>query len=105
MPASQTRLRPPSRLSRARPIKAVNFICSVTTAKRVTLVGDFNAWHPNATPMKRQPDGCWRVQVEIKAGHHHYQFLVDGKPMLDPHAHGVAHNQQGEKVSMINVGH
>jgi len=55
--------------------------------------------------MKRQPDGCWRAQVQLKAGHHHYQFLVDGKPMLDPRAEGVAHNRQGEKVSMISVGH
>jgi hypothetical protein len=41
----------------------------------------------------------------LKAGHHHYQFLVDGKPMLDPRAHGVARNEQGEKVSMVSVGH
>ena len=105
MPVAQPRLRPPLHLSRTKTIKPVNFICAVTTARHVTLIGDFNDWHPHATPMKRQADGCWRVQLQLRAGHHHYQFLVDGKPMLDPHAHGVARNEQDEKVSMVSVGH
>jgi 1,4-alpha-glucan branching enzyme len=99
------RLRPPPRLTPTKTIKPVNFICAVTTAKRVTLVGDFNDWHPDASPMWRQPDGCWHAQVQLANGHHHYQFLVDGKPMLDPRAQGVARNEQDEKVSLISVGH
>ena len=105
MPVSHPRLRPPPHLLRIKTIKPVNFICPVATAKHVTLIGDFNDWHPHATPMKRHPDGCWHVQLQLKAGHHHYQFLVDGKPMLDPRANGVARNEQDEKVSMVCVGH
>jgi 1,4-alpha-glucan branching enzyme len=55
--------------------------------------------------MKRQADGCWHVQLPLRAGYHHYQFLVDGKPMLDPQARGVARDEQDEKVSLICVGH
>jgi len=105
MPVPHPRLRPPPRLSPAKTIKPVNFICAVTTARRVTLIGDFNDWHPQATPMKRQADGCWHVQLQLSAGHHHYQFLVDGKPMLDPRAQWVARNEEDEKVSMLCVGH
>jgi 1,4-alpha-glucan branching enzyme len=105
MPVIQPRPRLQPRFLRAKPIKPVNFFCSIATAKSVTVVGDFNDWHPHATPMKRQPDGCWRVQVEMRSGHHHYQFLVDGKPMLDPRAEGVARNEMGEKVSLVSVGH
>jgi 1,4-alpha-glucan branching enzyme len=92
-------------LSRSKTIKPVNFICAATTARHVALIGDFNAWQPGATPMQRQPDGCWQAQLSLSAGHHHYLFLVDGKPMLDPRAHGVARNAKGEKVSMLSVGH
>ncbi len=105
MPVSHVRPRPHPHLSPKKTIKPVNFICSVTSARHVSLVGDFNDWHPQATPMKRQVDGCWRVQVQLSAGFHHYQFLVDGKPMLDPHARGVARNEQDEKVSLLCVGH
>jgi hypothetical protein len=31
----------------------------------------------------------WFLQVELSHGHHEYRFLVDGKPVLDPHAAGV----------------
>jgi len=34
---------------------------------------------------------------------HHYRFLVDGKPLLDPHAQGVARDHQGEKISLLAV--
>jgi hypothetical protein len=53
--------------------------------------------------MKRQPDGGWTAQVPLTHGHHHYQFLVDGVPTLDPRAQGMARNEKNEKVSLIPV--
>jgi 1,4-alpha-glucan branching enzyme len=84
-------------------VKPVNFVCLAPGAKRVTLVGDFNDWHPEAMPLKRHVDGSWCVQVTLGHGHHHYQFLVDGKPTLDPRAQGVARNEANEKVSLLAV--
>ena len=84
-------------------LKPVNFICIAPGAKDVHLVGDFNGWDPAANPMQRQPDGAWRLQVELHHGHHHYRFMVDGKPALDPHAHGVGRDAKGEKVSLLAV--
>jgi 1,4-alpha-glucan branching enzyme len=81
----------------------VNFIYSAPHAKHVSLVGDFNEWHPNANPMTQQPDGAWIVQILLCHGHHHYRFCVDGKEVLDPKAQGVARNSKNERVSMIAV--
>ena len=103
-PLFAPRVHPLQRLPRAKTIKPVNFICAATTAKRVALIGDFNGWQSQAAPMQRQPDGCWHLQLPFAAGHHHYLFLVDGKPMLDPRAQGVARNEKGEKVSVLSVG-
>jgi 1,4-alpha-glucan branching enzyme len=83
--------------------KPVNFICVAPQAREVALVGDFNDWDAAAHPMKRQPDGAWLLQVPLHHGHHHYQFLVDGKPVLDPRAQGIARNLRSEKVSLIAV--
>lgn len=83
--------------------KPVNFICVAPQARSVALVGDFNDWDPAAFPMKRQPDGNWLIQIPLHHGHHHYQFLVDGKPTLDPKAQGIARNEQDEKVSLIAI--
>ena len=49
------------------------------------------------------PDGNWLIQIALHHGHHHYQFLIDGRPTLDPKAQGVARNEQNEKVSLIAI--
>jgi len=92
-----------ARYSAKKMSKPVNFICAAPAAQNVTLVGDFNDWDPSAFPMKRQPDGNWLIQVPLHHGHHHYQFLIDGKPTLDPKAQGIARNEKNEKVSLIAV--
>ncbi|MDB6064206.1 MAG: glycoside hydrolase family 13 domain protein [Pedosphaera sp.] len=91
------------RYSAKKTTKPVNFVCLAPTAQAVTLIGDFNDWDPAAYPMKRQPDGAWLLQVPLNHGHHHYQFLVDGKPTLDPRAQGIARNEKNEKVSLLAV--
>jgi 1,4-alpha-glucan branching enzyme len=91
------------RYSAKKMAKPVNFIFTAPAAHKVNLVGDFNDWDAAAHPMKRQPDGAWLVQVQLNHGHHHYQFLVDGKPTLDPKAQGVARNERNEKVSLLAV--
>src|SRR6266487_4563691 len=83
--------------------KPVNFICVAPDAKEVFLTGDFNDWDTASHPMHRRPDGVWFLALQLIHGHHHYRFLVDGKPLLDPKAHGTAHGLQGEKVSLVAV--
>jgi 1,4-alpha-glucan branching enzyme len=95
--------RSPHRYSAKKMAKPVNFICVAPAARSVTLIGDFNDWDPHAHPMKRQPDGAWLIQVPLHHGHHHYQFLIDGKHALDPRAQGIARNEQDQKVSLIAV--
>jgi len=101
MPGSHSH--PLARNAARKTVKPINFICTAPEAKRVTLIGDFNDWDPNAHPLKRHVDGSWSLQVTLGHGHHHYQFLIDGKPTLDPRAQGIARNEQNEKVSLLAV--
>jgi len=83
--------------------KPVNFVCRAPDAKEVFITGDFNDWHPTSHPMHRQPDGAWQIHLPLNHGHHHYRFIVDGKPVLDPRASGVARDLEGHKASLIAV--
>jgi 1,4-alpha-glucan branching enzyme len=83
--------------------KPINFYHEAPKAKTVCLVGDYNNWNPTSDPMERRVDGWWLLQVPLTHGHHQYQFMVDGKPVLDPHATGVARNERNEQVSLIAV--
>jgi 1,4-alpha-glucan branching enzyme len=97
---------PAGRYSSRRPEHSVVFFtCDAREAKSVSLVGDFNDWQPDATPMQKMPDGCWTVRLELRHGSYRYLFLVDGKPMLDPRAQGVVHepNKWHTAASLLMV--
>ena len=94
---------PADRYSAKKMAKPVNFVCVSPGAKHVFISGDFNDWDASSHPMKRQLDGAWQISLPLTHGHHHYRFLADGKPVLDPKAQGVARNHRGEKVSLIAV--
>ena len=88
------------RYSARRNLHHAIFFCHAPQAKQVALIGDFNDWDPNTTPMAKQPDGRWMVALELSHGYHHYLFWVDGKSMLDPNAAGQARNTRNEPVSL-----
>jgi cyclomaltodextrinase / maltogenic alpha-amylase / neopullulanase len=50
----------------------------------VVVVGDFNGWSHDATPMIRRDNGRFSVSVEMTEGVHLYKFMVDGKWVNDP---------------------
>jgi 1,4-alpha-glucan branching enzyme len=81
----------------------VAFFCDAPQAESVRLVGDFNGWDVAATPMQRTPDGRWMASLELKHGHHRYLFLVDGDPVLDPQATGIARDDHNNRVSLLAV--
>lgn len=56
------------------------------SAREVSLVGDFNGWDEQATPMvQRAADGTWSARVPLEPGRHTYAFVVDGQQWLvDP---------------------
>lgn len=81
----------------------VTFCCDAPNAESVRLVGDFNRWNVATTPMQRMPDGRWTASLELHHGHHRYLFLVDGEPMLDPRATGIARDDHNNRVSLLAV--
>jgi len=83
--------------------KPVNLYCAAPAARSVYLAGDFNEWDPTSHPMRRSQDGCWFIEVQLHHGHHRYYFLVDGHPVLDPQAMGIARNDRNERVSLLAV--
>lgn len=43
------------------------------------LVGDFNNWDENATPMKRKKDGSFEVTLNLPVNHEfQFRYLVNG---------------------------
>jgi 1,4-alpha-glucan branching enzyme len=65
---------------------------------RVEVTGSFNNWQRVALKRDRV-SGVWQVTIhEIPGNHtHNYMLLVNGRPMLDKNAHGLAIPQTDEE--------
>jgi hypothetical protein len=84
------------------------FVFRSASARRVSVVGDFNGWSAARTPMTREVGGdLWSVTIPIAPGRHMYRFMVDDSTFtLDPDAR-VARARDpdlGVEVSVVIVG-
>ena len=55
------------------------FDCCAPGAENVCLAGSFNEWSTDATPMKKDKNGRWKVAVELTPGRHEFKYIVDGQ--------------------------
>jgi hypothetical protein len=54
------------------------FVFRSATARRVSVVGDFNEWNAVRAPMTREAAGdLWSVTISIAPGRHTYGFMVN----------------------------
>lgn len=77
----------------------------VGEARRVALVGDFNDWSKDATPLEPAGrPGLWTASVALPPGRHEYAFIVDGRRWTaDPLA--MSHPDEfGTESSVLTVG-
>jgi hypothetical protein len=85
-------------------IYVVRFVLADAGARTVTLVGDFNAWAKQATPLRMAKPGIWSAQVALGPGRHEYAFVVDGKRWVaDPAAERLA-DDFDTPSSVVTVG-
>jgi 1,4-alpha-glucan branching enzyme len=74
-------------------------------AETVAVVGDFNNWDPNATPMKRKKDGSWSATLRLAPATYRFRYVADGKKFFnDPEADGTEPSGFGEDNCILRVG-
>ena len=86
--------------------QTVQFLLLAPSAARVTVVGDFNDWNAEATPLApvQERPGVWSVQVPVAPGRHEYAFVVDGERWTpDPLAPRASGDDFGTPNSVITV--
>jgi 1,4-alpha-glucan branching enzyme len=88
------------------PSTPVTFVFRAPGASTVTLVGDFNGWDPDATPLRRAAlSDAWTAQVPMPRGLHAYAFVIDGREWApDPSAPLAPEATFGRRNSVLVVG-
>jgi hypothetical protein len=85
--------------------RVVQFVFIAPTARSVSLVGDFNSWEMDATPLSAGPNrGVWTVELRLPNGRHRYAFVVDDSTWAaDPAAPPAAGDDFGMPSSVVTV--
>ncbi len=85
--------------------RLVQFVLVAPTASDVSLVGSFNDWNPQSTPLRRTvTGGAWMVEVPLAPGRHQYAFIVDGERwMPDPSGAPAVEDDFGLPNSVVTV--
>ena len=87
-------------------------VCRVTfklpaevRSESASLVGDFNEWNPEVTPMKKLKNGALSVTVSLETGQsYRYRYLLDDKEWEnDWKADSYVRNVYGSEDSVINT--
>jgi hypothetical protein len=81
------------------------FVLVAPNAASVSVVGDFNDWNFQATPLARQAgDGVWWVNLPLQPGRYRYAFVVNGTRWQgDPNAPS-AEDEFGRPNSVVTIG-
>lgn len=80
----------------------VRFVYTDAQAGEVYLVGDFNGWSPNATPLDLESGATWLALVFLDPGTYEYKLLVDGEWRVDPDNPETSPN--GNSVVRVGAG-
>ena len=85
----------------------IQFTLVAPDAKKVAVVGDFNAWDPSHAgyQARHTGGGVWTVTARVPLGHHRYSFVVDDSVWVaDPMAPRANDNDFGLPKSAMVVG-
>lgn len=77
--------------------RKVQFDFPAPEAREVFLAGDFNNWETDATAMKKDKKGTWRIKLTLGPGRYEYRIIVDGNWTNDPSCSCCVPNAFGSK--------
>lgn len=72
-------------------------------AGAVALVGEFNGWDPQATPLLPREGGWWQTTCTLPAGTWAYAFVVDGAWVTPPDAEATEDDGFGGRNGLLIV--
>ncbi len=93
---------------KTRPVCRVTFTLpkvAAPKAETVCVIGEFNNWSPDATPMKRRTNGDFFASLDLEKGRsYRFRYLIDGwKFENDWKADRYESNPYGGEDSVVEV--
>lgn len=81
---------------KSKPICKVTFIVDAKKADSVAVVGDFNDWNAESTPLKKLKSGTFKGTVNLEIDNsYEFRYLID---------HNYANDEQADALKWNNYG-
>ena len=76
---------------KSKPVCKVTFTVAAKEANNVAVVGSFNEWNAESTPLKKLKNGSFKGTVDLEAKtSHEFKYLIDGVYVNENEADGFA---------------
>lgn len=78
---------------KSKPVCKVTFEVPAKESKTVSVVGDFNAWDTEASPLKKLKNGNFKAVFPFKSGNsYEFKYIIDGEYINEEKADSFAWN-------------
>lgn len=90
---------------KSKPVCKVTFTVPAEEAKNVAVVGSFNEWNVEATPLKKLKNGSFKGTVDLETGSsYEFRYLIDGQYTNEVEADSLAWNDYaGAENSVLSI--
>lgn len=90
---------------KSKPVCKVTFTIVAEDAKSAAVVGSFNEWNVEATPLKKLKNGSFKGTVDLESGvSHEFRYLVDGEYQNEEEADNLVWNDYaGAENSVLSL--
>ncbi|WP_397445339.1 isoamylase early set domain-containing protein [Polaribacter sp. R77954] len=90
---------------KSKPVCKVTFTVPAEEAKNVAVVGSFNEWNEEATPLKKLKNGSFKGTVDLETGNsYEFRYLIDGAYTNEVEADSLAWNDfAGAENSVLSL--
>lgn len=76
---------------------------TASAARSVCIVGTFNDWRPEVSPMIHLGEGYWVKELSLPPGRYEYRLVVDGEWIPDPLAEEFVGSPFGGINSVVAI--
>jgi len=90
---------------KTKPVCKVTFTIPSQEAKNIAVVGSFNKWNGQATPLKKLKNGSFKGTVDLEAGSsYEFRYLIDGSYVNEQEADSFSWNDfAGAENSVLSL--
>jgi 1,4-alpha-glucan branching enzyme len=90
---------------KSKPVCKVTFTVAAKEANNAAVVGSFNDWNAQSSPLKKLKNGSFKGTIDLEAAaSREFKYLIDGAFVNEPEADGYAWNDYaGGENSLITL--